>query len=414
MSELATAYDVLNNIYKNGAYSNLQLSKVLSGQENPRTITKIVYGVLDNNIRYDYYIAQLCSKKPQTSVAILLKMGMYCLSEMDSMPDYSVVDNCVSLCDEIKKYQLKGFVNATLKNFCTAKIAMPKDKIKYLSIKTSTPTWLAKEISKQYGYDNAMNILSSSARTQEHVRHNDRKISYDGLKNLLIEKGIDFEESSCGGFFVYNSRDIKQLFDLGLLTMQSMTSVECCKMIGVKKGDVTLDLCAAPGGKSILINEIARDSVVIACDIYEHRLKLIQSYIDRMGAINISLMLSDATKLKEEWIEKFDNVLCDVPCSGLGVAAKKPDIYLNASMDKVEELSKIQYKILETASNYVKKDGLLVYSTCTILRQENYNVVGRFVKENKDWKIVEHKQFLPDEKGFDGFFVAKLKRAEVD
>ncbi|MEG1609210.1 MAG: transcription antitermination factor NusB [Clostridia bacterium] len=139
MSEFDTAYEVLSNVYKKGAYSNIELNRVLFGQQSPQKITKIVYGVLEKNTQLDYYMSKLCLKKPQNTIAILIKMGMYCIKYMDSIPNYAVVDNCVELCNSIQKYQLKGFVNSVLKKFCDAEFDLPKDRFERLSVVSSTP-----------------------------------------------------------------------------------------------------------------------------------------------------------------------------------------------------------------------------------------------------------------------------------
>lgn len=410
MSELKIAYDCLSNIYKKGAYSNIELNKVLIGQRNSQIITKMVYGVLEKDTQLDYYVGQLCNKKPQNTILILLKLGMYCISYMNSIPNYAAVDNCVEMCNDINKPQLKGFVNSVLKKYAEGSVILPLDNILRLSVEASVPLWLIKQYVKQYGFDVTSGFLLTNAMTSEHIRVNTRLATFEGIKDVLERKNINFKESECGGFFVDYCADIKEMFEDGLITLQSKTSIECCKMMKIKDNDKVLDLCAAPGGKSILINEMAQNVEVVACDIHEHRVKLIESYVARMQAQKIAIICHDAMDAKPEWDKFFDKVLCDAPCSGFGVARKKPDIYFNTSMKEVDDLSKLQYLILENAANFVADGGSLIYSTCTLLREENYNIVGRFVKENTAWKIAEYKQFLPDDKGQDGFFVAILQR----
>lgn len=410
MTELEIAYEVLSNVYKKGAYSNIELNRALFGQQNPQKITKIVYGVLEKNTQLDYYLGKLCTKKPQNTIAILLKLGMFCITFMDSIPNYAVVDNCVELCNSINKYQLKGFVNSVLKKYCDATFELPTEKTERLSVQSSTPLWLTKELCKQYSFEKTQEFLLVEGRTQEHIRANGRISSFDQIKELLEDNSVAYELSPSGGFFVNNNNFVKSLFEKGLITIQGMTSIECCKMADIKNNDKVLDICAAPGGKSILINEMAESVEVIACDIHPHRVELIDSYIKRMKAENIATMCHDALIFKPEWQGFFDKVLCDVPCSGFGVASKKPDIYLFTTMKEVEELSKLQYSILTNSAKYVASGGSLIYSTCTLLRQENYNVVGKFVKENTEWQIEKHCQYVPNKDGYDGFFVAVLKR----
>lgn len=411
MNGLTLAYDVLSKIYKEDAFSTIELNKRVVGASNQAVVTRLVYGVLQKDVELEYYIESLAEKKPSKTISILLKLGLYCLKYMDSFPDYAVVDEIVDLCQKLGKRQLKGFVNSTLKTFISKDktVDLPQDATRRLSVETSIPLWLAKAYVKQYGYGKAKEFLTVDEFTKEHIRNNSRRISFDELKKELDDKGMTYTESKAGGLFVDNSAYIKDLNSKGMITYQSMTSMLAVQALGVKDGDKMLDMCAAPGGKSVYASELA-DIDVTACDIHEHRLELIKSYSNRMGAKGISVRLQDGTVLNSEFVGKFDKILCDVPCSGLGVAAKKPDIYLRSSMEKVFELSEVQYSILTNASKYLKEKGRIVYSTCTTLREENYNIVGRFVKENPEWKILSHDNYLPDGKGTDGFFVAVLER----
>ncbi len=412
MKDYKICYDVLSKIYKDKAYSNLELNKILKDCANPQFVTKLVYGVLEKNTSLDYYIGFLCDKKPQNSIIILLKMAMYCIQYMDSMPNYAVVDKTVDLCQEVGKRQLKGFVNSVLKKFCQGKIPMPSDVKENLSIQASVPLWLIKEYCKQYGLEKTKEFVLAPDFSKEHIRPNTRQISYESLKKLLIDSKILFEESNFGGFFVDNNKKIGSMFASGLVTFQSPTSMICVKALEIKDNDKVLDLCSAPGGKSVYAQELATNVKVVACDVHAHRVELIQSYCKRMKAVNIKIEQRDATVFDATLEKSFDKVLCDAPCSGFGVARKKPDIYLDATLKGVEDLAVIQYKILENASKYVKDSGLLVYSTCTLLRQENANIVGRFVKENKQWKIINSQQYFPDGKGIDGFYIAQLQKVE--
>lgn len=411
MNGLTLAYDVLSKIYKEDAFSTIELNKRVVGASNQAVVTRLVYGVLQKDVELDYYINALTKKKPSKTISVLLKLGLYCLKYMDSFPDYAVVDEIVELCQKLGKRQLKGFVNGTLKAFIALgkTVELPKDAIQRLSVETSIPLWLSKAYIKQYGYEKAKEFLSVEEFTKEHIRHNVRLITLDELKKELDDKGISYTESKAGGLFVDNTPYIKELNSKGKITYQSMTSMLAVQALDVKDGDNMLDMCAAPGGKSVYASELA-DITVTACDIHEHRLELIKSYARRMGAKGIEVRLQDGTVFNDEFVGKFDKILCDVPCSGLGVAAKKPDIYLRSGMEKVHELCAVQYSILTNASKYLKERGRIVYSTCTTLREENYNIVGRFVKENHEWKIVSHDNYLPDGKGTDGFFVAVLER----
>lgn len=410
MSDVKIGYEILSNIYKNKAYSSIELGKKLEYANSSKWVTKLVYGVLEKDVELEYYLKHMTQKRPQASVVVILKMGMYCIKYMDSMPIYAVVNNMVDLTEFIGKRQVKGFVNSFLKTFSTQKIELPTLRAPRLSVESSTPLWLVTKYIKQFGYDTTQKFLLADGKKKEHIRANTRICSLDELIAKLDEQGICYEKSPVGGLWVDNSKEIRQLFEQGLITMQSMTSMLCVQALEIKDGDKILDMCSAPGGKGVYAQEIANGVEVVACDIHPHRVELIKSYARRMQADQIAIFEQDATVFDPKFEGVFDKVLCDVPCSGFGVSKKKPDIYLNTSLTDVENLTKIQYDILSNAVRYVADTGCVVYSTCTLLREENYNIVGRFVKENPEWYVEYHHQYLPNEEGYDGFFVARLKR----
>lgn len=407
MNDLAIAFEILLAVYKDGAYSNIELNKRVVGASNQAIVTRLVYGVLQKDVQLEYYLSKVTSKRPSKTVAVLLKLGFYALTYIHSIPPYALVDNLVRICEKYGKRQLKGFVNSTLKNFDAESIELPKGKFERLSVDTSVPLWLVKAYCKQYGYDKTREFLSVDIFTKEHIRPNLRRWNLSRLKENLAEHNIHFEESGSKGLFVASNCRVRTLADRGLITYQSVTSMLAAEAMQLKDGEKVLDLCSAPGGKAVYMSELAKVDIT-ACDIYEHRLQLIKSYADRMGAENITIQYNDACLFNEEFVGKFDKTLCDVPCSGLGVVGKRADIYLTASMQKCQDLATVQYEILTNAAKYTK--SRIVYSTCTTLREENYNIVGRFVKENADWKIISSQQYLPDGKGQDGFFIAVLEK----
>ena len=410
MSDIKISYEILSNIYKNKAYSSIELGKNLEYANSSKWVTKLVYGVLERDVELEYYLSHMTKKRPQASVVIILKMGMYCIKYMDSMPIYAVVNNMVDLTEFIGKRQVKGFVNSFLKTFSTQKTELPTLRAPRLSVESSTPLWLVIKYIKQYGYDATEQFLMTPSKKKEHIRANTRVTNLDEVIHQLDEMKIEYEKSPVGGLWVDNSKEIHKLFEQGLITIQSMTSMLCVQAMQIKDGDKVLDMCSAPGGKGIYAQEVASNVEVVACDIHPHRVELIKSYAHRMKADQIAILEHDAMTFDPKFEGVFDKVLCDVPCSGFGIAKKKPDIYLNTTLSDVESLANIQYEILSNAVRYVASGGSLVYSTCTLLREENYNIVGKFVKEHPEWEIEYHHQYLPNEEGFDGFFVARLRR----
>lgn len=413
MSDLKVCYNILSQVYKQQTYGSISLTGKLDEAKNRDFVTRLVYGVLQNNVKYDYYIAQMTAKKPQNSAVILLKIGMYCIEGMDSMPDYAAVNNTVELSKEVGKQGSSGFINGVLKAFCRKKPALPQDGTQRLSVETSVPLWVVKQYIKQFGLQKTQEFLSCKPYELEHARINTLKTDIKGVEAKLDSVGAEYvEDPQCANcLFVRNGQKVRPLFDAGLITFQSQTSVKCCEIAGVKDGDEVLDMCAAPGGKSVYFAGAGENIKVLSCDVYYHRLELIQQYARRMG-VKLNVRLMDATVYNKSLTNAYDVVLCDVPCSGLGVAAKKPDVYLFKDKDQIFGITETQAKILENGSRYVRDGGTLVYSTCTLLKDENEDIIKKFLKQNRHFRLEEEKYFLPDGKGSDGFFVAKMRRID--
>ena len=413
MSDLKVCYNILSQVYKQQTYGSISLTSRLDEAKNRDFVTRLVYGVLQNNVKYDYYIAQMTAKKPQNSAVILLKIGMYCIEGMDSMPDYAAVNNTVELSKEVGKQGSSGFINGVLKAFCRKKPALPQDGTQRLSVETSVPLWVVKQYIKQFGLQKTQEFLSCKPYELEHARINTLKTDIKSVEAKLDSVGAEYvEDPQCANcLFVRNGQKVRPLFDAGLITFQSQTSVKCCEIAGVKDGDEVLDMCAAPGGKSVYFAGAGENIKVLSCDVYHHRLELIQQYARRMG-VKLNVRLMDATVYNKSLTNAYDVVLCDVPCSGLGVAAKKPDVYLFKDKDQIFGITETQAKILENGSRYVRDGGTLVYSTCTLLKDENEDMIKKFLKQNRHFRLEEEKYFLPDGKGSDGFFVAKMRRID--
>lgn len=413
MSDLKVCYNILSQVYKQQTYGSISLTGKLDEAKNRDFVTRLVYGVLQNNVKYDYYIAQMTAKKPQNSAVILLKIGMYCIEGMDSMPDYAAVNNTVELSKEVGKQGSSGFINGVLKAFCRKKPALPQDGAQRLSVETSVPLWVVKQYIKQFGLQKTQEFLSCKPYELEHARINTLKTDIKSVEAKLDSVGAEYvEDPQCANcLFVRNGQKVRPLFDAGLITFQSQTSVKCCEIAGVKDGDEVLDMCAAPGGKSVYFAGVGENVKVLSCDVYHHRLELIQQYARRMG-VKLNVRLMDATVYNKSLANAYDVVLCDVPCSGLGVAAKKPDVYLFKDKDQIFGITETQAKILENGSRYVRDGGTLVYSTCTLLKDENEDMIKKFLKQNRHFRLEEEKYFLPDGKGSDGFFVAKMRRID--
>lgn len=420
-----SAYKILSKVYQEGTYSNM----AFLGERVSDMSTRLVYGTLEENVKIDYILSQLIEKKPQKSVLTLLKIGTYALLNLTDVPKFAIVSECVEVAKSNGKGGASGFINAVLKKVADGKYALPKESDeKYLSVTYSKAQWFCDKLEKQYGKDVARSILSAKSTTLEHIRINSRMATESDVEFLLKKNKTDFKKSDVGGYIVKANDAVRHMFDKGLVTFQSPSSILAVNALGVTDGAQILDICSAPGGKAIYMSEICPHGKVVACDLYPHRVALIQKYKNRMHTPNVKAVQTDACVLNEEWKDAFDFVLCDAPCSCLGTFKKHPDVFLNKDENCINELATTQRQILENAAKYLKVGGAMVYSTCTLFKEENENVVQDFLEKNVDFvlehvsglekidggKYLDNKgmiQILPHEE-YDGFFIAKIRRVK--
>lgn len=420
-----SAYKILSKVYQDGTYSNM----AFLGERVSDMSTRLVYGTLEENVKIDYILSQLIEKKPQKSVLTLLKIGTYALLNLSDVPKFAIVSECVEVAKSNGKGGASGFINAVLKKVADGKYSLPKESDEnYLSVTYSKPQWFCDKLEKQYGKEVARIILSAKSTTLEHIRINSRMASESDVEFLLKKNKTDFKKSDVGGYIVKANDTARHMFDKGLVTFQSPSSILAVKALGVTDGAQILDICSAPGGKAVYMSELCPHGKVVACDLYPHRVALIQKYKNRMHTPNVKAVQADACVLNEEWKDAFDFVLCDAPCSCLGTFKKHPDVFLNKDERCISELATTQRQILENAAKYLKVGGAMVYSTCTLFEEENENVVHDFLEKNVDFvlehisglekidggKYLDNKgmiQILPHDE-YDGFFIAKIRRVK--
>lgn len=420
-----SAYNILSKVYQDGTYSNM----AFLGERVSDMSTRLVYGTLEENVKIDYILSQLIEKKPQKSVLTLLKIGTYALLNLSDVPKFAIVSECVEVAKSNGKGGASGFINAVLKKVADGKYSLPKESDEnYLSVTYSKPQWFCDKLEKQYGKEVARIILSAKSTTLEHIRINSRMATESDVEFLLKKNKTDFKKSDVGGYIVKANDTVRHMFDKGLVTFQSPSSILAVKALGVTDGAQILDICSAPGGKAVYMSELCPHGKVVACDLYPHRVALIQKYKNRMHTPNVKAVQADACVLNEEWKDAFDFVLCDAPCSCLGTFKKHPDVFLNKDERCISELAATQRQILENAAKYLKVGGAMVYSTCTLFEEENENVVHDFLEKNVDFvlehisglekidggKYLDNKgmiQILPHDE-YDGFFIAKIRRVK--
>lgn len=405
---LCDPYLILNKVYGGGAFLKQAIAETPVEEQNRARTVKICYGVLENDLYFNACIRAFAAKNPKLPVRILLKISLYMLLFMDK-PKYMITDNAVELCKKLGKGGAAGFINAFLRAFEPSAVPVPAERAEALSLRYSYPLYAVKRLLKEYG-EEAESVIA--------YRENKTCIRFQCSEEEEQRYAECGEETPFAHVYRFSSfrRDVG--YDEGKYTFQSVGSVAICD--AVEPCENFLDACAAPGGKSVLLSRKCKH--VLAFELHEHRTKLIESYASRMGAANVRAVCRDSSVFDARYRGAFDGVLCDVPCSGFGVVCDNPDIKFFRSEESLRALPEVQFSILSACSGYVKPKGALYYSTCSVFREENDNVVGRFLKENPAFQAEkiesplagENKkfgvQFLPHISCGAGFYVAKLRK----
>ena len=429
----AITHKLLKKIHIDKSYSNILLDKTLSeidcSSQEKKFISALFYGVIERTITLDGIInkySKIKANKLDADILIILRMGIYQLLYMDSVPDSAAVNESVKLSKKCKNPSLSGYVNGVLRSFIRNDKAFPTGSniIENLSVEYSCPTWLIEKWLSEYGEETAVSMLKSSiGKAPVTIRVNPLKMNTKEIITLLESDGFKVEETlldNCyrisDGIAVENSKAYK----MGLFYVQDISSQLCSLSLDACEGETVIDVCAAPGGKTFTIAiKMNNSGMVYAFDLHDNRVKLINDGAERLGLSNIIAQQNNAMVYNSN-LPLADRILCDVPCSGLGVIRRKPEIkYKNP--DDFKNLPEIQYSILETSAKYLKSGGILIYSTCTLSKAENEDVVNKFLKEHSDFSGVcindKYERLsdwcatiIPEYFNSDGFFIAKLKR----
>ncbi|MEG1448013.1 MAG: 16S rRNA (cytosine(967)-C(5))-methyltransferase RsmB [Oscillospiraceae bacterium] len=426
------AVELLLEVNNNGGYSNIVLDKALKNSEIPKEekgfCSALFYGVLENKLLIDHVIKKYSKvkiNKISKEVMEILRISIYQLLFMENIPISAVVNEGVKLTKTFRVASASGFVNAILRGFIRDEKKIPfidkKHIDSYLSVKYSCNIDIIKLLLSQYDKKEVEAFVKyCNCQTGSYIKVNTTKTSADSLAKSLLDKGImakkDTSVENC--IYIKNQGAVANIdeFRDGLFHIEDKSSQMCVRLVAAKSTERILDTCSAPGGKTFAMAEdMDGKGEIISCDIHEHKIKLIDDGAKRLGLKNVFPRLNDAAVFNEE-LGLFDKVLCDVPCSGLGIMGKKPEIKYKDPKD-FEDLPKIQYNILKNSSQYLKVGGILVYSTCTINKNENEKVIQRFLEENENYAplfLEGHKDgsfmttFLPMEYDCDGFFTATL------
>ncbi len=419
------ALKTLYRIDNDGAYLNIALNDVMEAAHldarDGALCMNIVLGVERNRLYIDNIIKHLSSvkiKKISVWILNILRIGIYSIRFLDKVPQSASINECVNLAKRYGHKSSSGFVNAVLRKSVTSGDFLPPEGTdEYLSIFYSYPEWIIGKW-RSDGVENLVELLKSgNAAPPIYVRRNALKGDFE-IPNGLEKAPMGKECYIYTGGGAFQSG---KLWKEGFFSVQDLSSQLAAEALEAEKGMRVLDLCAAPGGKSEYIAEMMEnEGEIIACDLHPHKTELIQKGAERLGIDIIKTRVSDAEKFEKEFEDKFDRVLLDAPCSGLGIIRRKPDIKWSKEAADCSTLALTQYKMLRNAARYVKKGGILVYSTCTISNAENERAAETFLRENKNFDPMPndflekkgYRQFLPNIDNTDGFFIARFMRRE--
>ncbi len=413
------AADALFDIEKKGEYSTKAITDAIKNLE-PRDkafANELILGVLRNKIYLDFVIQSFSKtklKKLNPYVLQILRVGAYQILCMDKIPVSAACNEAVKLAS-IRAKAAKGFANGVLRSISRGPVPEIKgNEIEKLSVKYSCPLWLAEKLFSQFG-DKTEEILKDSLKPHPtFIRVNALKTDDDALIEQLRAEGIETEKSDLKNCLIIKGAiniNASDAYKDGLYTLQNINSQMATVILEPKPDETIIDMCAAPGGKTTYIAELIENrGRVIAFDIHPHKIELIEKTAERLGLNSIEVKCHNSEEIIEELKGVADRVLADVPCSGIGVIHRKPDVKYNRQEEDINALCRIQKNILKNSSEYVKAGGTLVYSTCTILKEENQDITDEFIKENKDFSKSFEKLYLAHETGGSGFYICRMER----
>ena len=427
VNERELVLGILMEVTKEGEYSHIVLRNVLNKyqyleKKERAFITRLTEGTLERMIELDYIIDQFSKvkvKKMKPVIRNILRSAVYQLKYMDNVPNSAACNEAVKLAVRKGFASLKGFVNGVLRNISRGLLdveypSREENVEEYISVKYSLPMWIVRQWMESYDVETIEKMGKEFLKEKPtSIRCNLNKISREELKSMLEEEGVSVEVVEELPYALaiseYDFLGKLKSFQSGYFSVQDISSMQVAHWADPQDGDMIIDVCAAPGGKSIHMAELLKGTGhVQARDLTDYKVGLIQENIFRSGLTNIDAVQWDATILREESIEKADIVIADLPCSGLGVFGKKTDLKYKITEAMQNDLVKLQREMLSVVNNYVKPGGKLLYSTCTIHKAENEENTAWFLKNHPEFKLVKEKQMLPGIDGGDGFYIAML------
>jgi len=433
-----TALEVLMQVAKANAWSDGSLKRTIAknglDSRDAALATRISYGVIQNKMLLDYYIDVWCSQRAdhlEPVILNILRIGAYQILFMDKIPHRAAVNEAVEMTKRWGRPRASAMVNAILRKFVTNWMDMPAlpqgTTADYLSIRYSHPKWLVKQLLDILGPEETEQYLKMNNETvPTTIQINPLRVTAEALEKELVAAGVTVQKHPWqeGCFEIVGTGDIEGLkaFQEGHFTVQDAAARLVSTVAAPVGNERVMDVCSAPGGKSFaLAMDMGDKGDILSCDVHPHKLKLIENGASRLGLKSIRTALADGSENHAAWVEQADLVVADVPCSGLGIIRKKPDIrYKNPK--ELAKLPAIQKAILDNASTYVCHGGILVYSTCTVLPEENELLVERFLQEHADFEMTPFTlpqpigategqlTLWPQRYGTDGFYICRLHR----
>lgn len=425
------AVKILNRLERTDSYLDKLLDIELKSDElndlDKRFLSELTHGVVRWKTRLDYILEHFCKNRfamQDPNIRNAMRVALYQILFLTKIPHAAAVNEAVEFVKRIRGQKSANLVNAVLRNIIRNLNKLPtpdseSDPVQYLSIMYAHPSWIVKRWVERYGvYETEQLLSANNERPVIAVRANLLKTSVSELARLFDERGIKYTKSKYLEDFlrvghlsgIYNL----DLFNQGYFSIQDESAGLVVKLLDPKPGEIIVDLCSAPGGKTTYIGELMRNAgKIIAVDKYEHRLNLVRQSCERIGLTNVEFVVEDATVVNFEG--GVDKVLVDAPCSGLGVIRKKPDIKWQREPNDIKNLTKIQLELLETASKLVKNGGVIVYSTCTIEPEENIEIVKSFLDKHSEFKIEDARNYLPvDVVTNDGYMETFPHKHDID
>lgn len=426
------ALKVLYDVDKNDAYSNIALDEALKqarrnfyeiDQRDIGFISEIVYGTISWKLTIDEVIKKYSNvriKKISPWILNILRMSIYQILFLDKVPKSAAVNEGVNLAKRYGHKASSNFVNAILRKVEKKdyeEFFEIKDDVERISKTTSMPVWIVEELLKQNTLQEAEKICeASNLKPKLSIRVNTLKTNRETLKKELEKEKIKVKEGETERFLLLEeAKNIENLepFQKGEFIVQDEAAGYIANVLNPQQNEKVLDACSSPGGKTTYMAELMNNQGIIkAWDLHDHRVKLVDKAAKRLGITIIETEVKDASIYEETYFEFFDKILLDVPCLGIGVLKRKPDIKWKRKKEDIEKIIKIQKAILENCSQYLKIGGELVYSTCSILKEENEDIIDAFIKNNKNFEIQEKIQIYQNEKT-DGFFICKIQKNQA-